>query len=131
MKSRENRAKDLPGSFTENLCVIAEGDASAFKFLLTLSACISRCIPFLCLYFGLFFFVSLLCFQNNVSTLSRPVFSLVFLRSELVREAYFWYASSGDEPKSSCVLLVFLFFPVSFVSLSLTNPCFFCAHLLI
>jgi hypothetical protein len=78
MKSGENRAKDLPGSFVENLHVIAEGDTSAFEFLLTPSACISLCIPFLCLYFGLFFFSFLYFVFRTTSLLSLSRFSLSF-----------------------------------------------------
>jgi hypothetical protein len=51
MKSGENRAEDLPGSFAENLREIAEDDASVFELPLTPYACISCCIPFLGLCF--------------------------------------------------------------------------------
>ena len=83
------RAKDLPGSFAENLREIAEGDAPAFKFPLAPSACLSRSISFLFLYFCLFFFLCLCSVFQTLSTLSRPVSSFVFLRSVLVRESLF------------------------------------------
>ena len=135
-KAEENRAEDLLGFFfffAENLREVAEDDASVFVLPFTPYACISRCIPFLDLCFNLFFFVSLLCFQHTVSTLSRLIFSLVFLKSELVREACL---GSGDEPRSSVLCLCFsscwfLFF-LFFFSLPPTNqPLFFGAPLLI
>jgi hypothetical protein len=55
MKSMENRAKDLPGSFTENLRVIVEGDASAFEFLLTLLL-VSHVVFLFCVSISAFFF---------------------------------------------------------------------------
>jgi len=75
-QSGGNRAEDLPGSFAGNLHVIAEDDASAFKFLLTPSAfhivflsCVSVSV-----YFSLFL---LRCFQDE-PMLSLSV-SFVFL----------------------------------------------------
>ena len=131
MKSGENIVEDLPSSFAENLRVIAEGDASAFKFLLTTSACISCCFPFMCLYFDSLFFISLLYFQNNVSTLSQPVFSLVFLRSELVRKPIF--GMGVLEMNLKVHVLCLCFFSFRFLSsLSLSNqPLFFGAPLFI
>jgi len=66
--------------------VIAEDDASAFEFLLTPSgfhAVFLSCVSVL-VYFSSFL---LLCFSEHRLSLFRPVFSLVFLKSELVREA--------------------------------------------
>jgi hypothetical protein len=77
----KNRAEDLPGSFAESLREMAKGDISASSFLLLPSVCVPCCIPFLCLYFGLFFFVFMLCFQNTVS-LSFGRFSLSFFLSQ-------------------------------------------------
>jgi hypothetical protein len=76
----KNRAEDLPGSFAESLREMAKGDVSASSFLLLPSVCVPCCIPFLCLYFGLFFFVFMLCFQNTVS-FSFGRFSLSFFLS--------------------------------------------------
>jgi hypothetical protein len=75
MKSRENRAEDLPDPFAGNLRVIAEGDASAFEFLLTPSAL------YLTLYSlrVCFCFCFFTLFQNTVCTLSRLVLVFVVL----------------------------------------------------
>jgi hypothetical protein len=66
------------------------GRRSCFKFPLAPSTCLSRSISFLFLYF--YFFCLFLCFvfkKKNLYTLSRPVSSLVFLRSVLVKESLF------------------------------------------
>jgi len=76
MKSGEKEQKTYLVLFAENLREIAEGDALAFKFPLTPSACISRSISFLFLYFCLSFFF---CF---VAQFSRP--SLVCVLSPFV-----------------------------------------------
>jgi hypothetical protein len=114
------RAKDLPGSFVENLREIAEGDAPAFKFPLAPSACLSRSISFLFLYFCLFFFCVFALFSRP-SLLSLGLFPLLFFLGQCWwGKAYFWHGSSGNKPGSSYGFFVFLFFPFFFVSLS--NP---------
>jgi hypothetical protein len=77
MESGENRAEDLPGSFAGNLRVIAEGDASAFEFLLTPSALYLTLYSFPVSLFRLVCFVSLLCFRTlSLLSLGRFWFSL-------------------------------------------------------
>jgi hypothetical protein len=113
------RAKDLPGSFAENLREIAEGDAPAFKFPLAPSACLSRSISFLFLYFCLFFFCVFALFSRP-SLLSLGLFPLLFFLGQCWwGKAYFWHGSSGNKPGSSYGFFVFLFF-LFFSSLSLT-----------
>ena len=97
---------------------IAEGDTPAFKFPLAPSACLSRSISFLFLYFCLFFFCFFALFFRP-SLLSLGLFPLSFLLGQYWwGKAYFWYGSSGNKPESSSGFFVFLFFPVFFVSLS-------------
>jgi len=81
MRRGENRAEDLPGSFAGSLREIVEGDVSASSFLLIPSACVPCFIPFLCPYFGLFFFVFMLCFQDTIY-LSLGWSSLSFFLSQ-------------------------------------------------
>jgi hypothetical protein len=85
MKSGENRAEDLPDPFAGNLRVIAEGDASAFEFLLTPSALYLTLYSFPVSLFRLVCFCFFTLFQNTVCTLSAG-FGFRCFRPVLVRK---------------------------------------------
>jgi len=79
----------LPGS-AENLCEVAEDDTSVFELPLIPYACISHCIPFLCLGFvcsRLKDYSSALFFKLPLLSPGLFLFFVV-LRPVLVRERF-------------------------------------------